>query len=207
MQSITKINLKGTRDTEIILDDTENEKLPKKEKVNSKPSKGGGARHQEFSEAIAAYVPLVLKHFGFSDDFIKRSRIKTIEFKHDEKMGLSIRPVFAVNYVGVISRIDDELGKINGSEDLKLPYVHEDKKGTGFNKMPEPLQQAANNVLKEAQAFLEGKFAQDTLPFGEKTEGETDDEEYEGMSTHEPSDSLGSVDDDFKSSQTQEEAA
>lgn len=198
MQSITKIKLVGVRKTEIVITNTDNEKLPTKESVKSEKEV---FRHEDFNKAMAAIIPLSLKHFGNDDELQKRVRLQEIHFKYDNS-GTSISLLFSQNYVGLLSGLDNQLSKINGSGKFELPYLHEDKKNTGFNKMPEQIRLAAMKILEEAQAFLGGKFAQQDM-FGHTDEKGTDDESENEDDTENPSD-LGTAEDDFKSSDTVE---
>lgn len=196
MQSITKIKLVGVRKTEIVITNTDNEKLPTKESVKSEKEV---FRHKDFNKAIGALIPLSLKHFGYDDSYNKRVRIQEIDFKYDNS-GTSVALIFSLNYIGLTSGLDNQLSKINGSGKFELPYLHEDKKNTGFNKMPEQIRLAAMKILEEAQAFLGGKFAQQDM-FGHTDKKETDDD---SENEEEAPSGLGSVEDDFKSSDTAE---
>lgn len=160
MQLITKIKFVNNHRTQINLTDNDNEKLPKTVVIHSEE---GNLRHPDFDTAMAALIPWGLSYFGFPKEYNERVTLNTINLKRHDKTGLSVQFSFYLNYVGVISNLDNRQSKINGGSSLTVPEIHEDLGETGFNKMPQQIHDAVVKLMNEAEKFLGGKFAQADL--------------------------------------------
>ena len=115
-------------------------------------------RNKSFTDAMQALLPPLKEMLPLDfDELEDKIDVIGITISRKESQGL-----------GATITLQITLEHFNGPLTLNTPHLHEDASDTGVKAMPWELQEAINELVEEAEAFLKGKRAQEEMEFEDK---------------------------------------
>lgn len=123
-------------------------------------------RNKSFTDAMQALLPPVKELLPLNyDELEDKIDVIGITISRNESQGL-----------GATITLQVTLEHFNGPLTINTPHLHEDASDTGIKAMPWELQEAINDLVEEAEAFLKGKRAQEEMEFSDDDQITEEDE-------------------------------